>query len=351
MVMLDVFPSREASPFGRRLKRARGARIPVTVVTGSLGAGKTTLIRRFLASPEGEGTAVIVNEFGAVGIDDVLIRDSAEKTVLLGNGCLCCITRTDLQVALRRLLFERERGLAPNFARIVIETSGLADPAPILQTFSTDRALGGEFHIDVMLAVVDAVNGETTLDRTAEARKQAILADRLVITKTDLATAGAVARLTRRLQELNPRAVIDAAVDGALDGDRFVEPVAGERGRFVAEAEHSDGIESFVLEWREPLVWPVFVRAMEALTALRGADLLRVKGILDVAGCRDPVVVQYVQHLAHPPVELQSWPETRPDPRPDETRNSRLVFITRRVSKPQVRNLFAAVEALVETAG
>jgi len=350
MVMLELFPSREASPFGRRVKRARGARIPVTVVTGFLGAGKTTLIRRFLASPEGEGTAVIVNEFGAVGIDDVLIRDSAEQTVLLGNGCLCCITRTDLQVALRRLLFERERGLVPNFARIVIETSGLADPAPILQTFSTDRALGGEFHIEVMLAVIDAVNGETTLDQAAEARKQAILADSLIVTKTDLATAGAVARLTRRLQDLNPRAPIDAAIDGALDGNRFVEPAAGERGDFVAEAEHSDGIVSFVLEWREPLAWPVFVRAMETLTALRGADLLRIKGILNVAGCRGPVVVQYVQHLAHPPVELQSWPETGPGARPDETRNSRLVFITRRVTEPQVRNLFVAVETLAKAA-
>ena len=187
--MLDLFPSREASPFGRRLKRERGARIPVTVVTGFLGAGKTTLIRRFLKSPEGQGTAVIVNEFGAVGIDDALVRDSAEATVLLGNGCLCCITRTDLQVALRRLVFDRERGTVPPFARILIETSGLADPAPILQTFSTDRALGGEFHVDVLLAVVDAVNGERSLDDAAEARKQVILADRLIVSKTDLVDA------------------------------------------------------------------------------------------------------------------------------------------------------------------
>ncbi|MGB7078313.1 MAG: GTP-binding protein, partial [Xanthobacteraceae bacterium] len=151
--MLDLFPSREASPFGRRQKRERGARIPVTVVTGFLGAGKTTLVRRFLQSDEGRGTAVIVNEFGAVGIDDVLVRDAAEQTVLLGNGCLCCITRSDLQVALRQLVFDRERGSLPPFARVLIETSGLADPAPILQTFSTDRALGGEFHIDVVLAV------------------------------------------------------------------------------------------------------------------------------------------------------------------------------------------------------
>src|SRR5271156_1947434 len=141
--MLELFPSREAGPFGRRLKRERGARIPVTIVTGFLGAGKTTLLRHFLASPEGAGTAVIVNEFGAVGIDDALVRGSADETVLLGNGCVCCITRTDLQVALRGLVFDRERGTVPPFRRVVIETSGLADPGPILQTFSTDRALVG----------------------------------------------------------------------------------------------------------------------------------------------------------------------------------------------------------------
>ena len=307
--MLDLFPSREASPFGRRLKRERGARIPVTVVTGFLGAGKTTLIRRFLKSPEGQGTAVIVNEFGAVGIDDALVREAAETTVLLGNGCLCCITRTDLQVALRRLVFDRERGTAPPFARVLIETSGLADPAPILQTFSTDRALGGEFHIDVVLAVVDAVNGEAALADAAEARKQVILADRLIISKTDLATAATVEALTRHLQQLNPRAAIDSAVDGVLEPNHIIEPVTRERSRFIAEAEHGDGIASFVLEWEDPIQWPAFSRAMETLIALRGPDLLRVKGLLNVSGCRGPVVVQYVQHLSHPPVELETWPD------------------------------------------
>ena len=268
--MLDLFPSREASPFGRRLKRERGARIPVTVVTGFLGAGKTTLIRRFLKSPEGQGTAVIVNEFGAVGIDDALVRDSAEETVLLGNGCLCCITRTDLQVALRRLIFDRERGTVPPFARILIETSGLADPAPILQTFSTDRALGGEFHIDVVLAVVDAINGETSLDDAAEARKQVILADRLIISKTDLATPAAVERLTQRLQELNPRATIDIAVAGALDPSRLIQPVPRERSNFVAEAEHGDGIASFVLATgRADRMADIFARHGDAHRAAR----------------------------------------------------------------------------------
>jgi G3E family GTPase len=338
--MLDLFPSREAGPFGRRLKRERGAKIPVTVVTGFLGAGKTTLLKRFLSSPEGQGTAVIVNEYGAVGIDDALVRDSADETVLLGNGCVCCITRTDLQAALRRLVFDRERGTVPPFGRVVIETSGLADPGPILQTFSTDRALGGEFHIDVVLTVVDAVTGDASLDGAAEARKQVILADRLVISKTDLADAATVERLTQRLQQLNPRASIEIAVSGALDPQRVVEPMTGERSGFVAEAAHSDGVTSFVIEHDKPIKWLSFARAMETLIALRGADLLRVKGILDVAGCRGPVVVQYVQHLAHPPVELESWP--------DQNRNGRIVFITRNIPQQSIRDLFAAVQALAQ---
>ena len=338
LIMLDLFPSRAAGPFGRRLKRERGAKIPVTVVTGFLGAGKTTLLKRFLGSPEGQGTAVIVNEFGAVGIDDALVRDSADETVLLGNGCVCCITRTDLQAALRRLVFDRERGTVPPFGRVVIETSGLADPGPILQTFSTDRALGGEFHIDVVLTVVDAVNGEASLDGAAEARKQVILADRLVVSKTDIADAGTVERLTRRLQQLNPRASIDVAVSGALDPQRVVAPIAGERSGFVAEAAHSDSVTSFVVEHDKPIEWLGFARAMETLIALRGADLLRVKGILNVAGCQGPVLVQYVQHLAHPPVELETWP--------DKNRNGRIVFITRNIPQQKVRDLFAAVEAL-----
>src|SRR5712691_4217880 len=197
--MLDLFPSREAGRFGRRQKRVRGARIPVTVVTGFLGAGKTTLIRRFLATPEGEGTAVIINEFGSVGIDDALVRGSTDEVTLLGNGCLCCNTRSDLQVALRNLIAEREQGTVPQFKRILIETSGLADPGPILQTFATDRALGGEFHVEVVVAMVDAVGGLDTLQWSAEARKQIILADRLVVSKTDLAKKQKKADETARL--------------------------------------------------------------------------------------------------------------------------------------------------------
>jgi G3E family GTPase len=336
--MLEIFPSREAGKFGRRLRRERGARIPVTVITGFLGAGKTTLLRRFLATPEGSGTAVIVNEFGAVGIDDVLVRSSAEETVLLGNGCVCCIARSDLQIALRGLVADRERGTIAQFTRIVIETSGLADPGPILQTFATDQALGGEFYLEVVVAVVDAAAGERTLDWSAEARKQIILADRLVVTKTDLIAKDSADDLVAKLRAMNPRASIDVAIDGALDPSRLIESAGTDRTGFVAEAAHSDGIVSFVMREDAPLSWPTFARAMETLIALRGPDLLRVKGFLNVEGCRGPVVVQFVQHLAHPPAELASWP--------DEDHTSRLVFITRNIGEPQVRDLFAAVTAL-----
>jgi G3E family GTPase len=337
--MNSLFPSPAAGPFGRRLKRARGARVPVTVLTGFLGAGKTTLLKRFLAAPEGQGTAVVVNEFGATGIDDALVRSSADETVLLGNGCLCCITRTDLQEALRRMVFERERGELPDFKRIVIETSGLADPSPILQTFATDRALGEVFHLEALVTVVDAENGADTLKWSAEARKQAILADRLVITKIDIAGASTRDALAAQLRALNADAEIHEAVNGALDPSRLTEAAGDQRNAFVAEAEHSDGIGSFVLTNDGQMPWSVFARTMDTLIAMRGNDLLRVKGFLDVEGCKGPVMVQFVQHLAHPPVELESWPGA--------DRQSRVVFITRNISEQQVRDLFAAVRALV----
>jgi G3E family GTPase len=335
----QLFPSPTAGLFGRRLKRERGHKVPVTVFTGFLGAGKTTLLKRFLETPQGRGTAVVVNEFGAAGIDDALVHESADETVLLGNGCLCCIARSDLQRALRRLVVERERGELPDFRRVAIETSGLADPSPILQTFATDRALGGAFHVDVVVTVVDAETGGDTLAWSAEARKQVILADRLVISKTDIAGEGAAETLTAQLRAFNAHAEILQAVNGALDPSRLMEPASEAHNAFVAEAAHSDGIVSFVLTDEAAMPWPAFARAMETLMALRGPDLLRVKGFLNVEGCQGPVLVQFVQHLAHPPAELEKWP--------DENRASRLVFITRNISERQVRDLFKAVRALI----
>src|SRR5918911_2143525 len=211
--MPDPFPSSDASPFGRRQRRPRGARLPVTVVTGFLGAGKTTLIRELLKKPEAANTAVIVNEFGEVGIDDALLRSSSDATVLLGNGCLCCAVRTDLQETLRTLFAERGRGMAPSFERVVIETSGLADPGPVLQTIASERALGDVYHLQGLVAVVDVPGGAGNLDQAPEARHQVALADRIVLTKTDLADTTAAAGLTERLRALSA-APVGAAING-----------------------------------------------------------------------------------------------------------------------------------------
>src|SRR5246500_3858108 len=171
-----LFAGKGTLLFGRRQRRPRGPRVPVIAVTGFLGSGKTTLIRALLGKPAGANTAVVVNEYGEIGIDNVLLRSSSDITVLLGNGCVCCNVRTDLQETLRGLFADRARGAVPSFERVVIETSGLADPGPVLQTFATDRALGREFHLQALISVVDAVNGEGNIERMSEAKKQVTLA-------------------------------------------------------------------------------------------------------------------------------------------------------------------------------
>ncbi len=312
----------------------------MTVVTGFLGSGKTTLIRELLQKPEGADTAVVVNEFGEVGIDNALLRASSDATVLLGNGCLCCTVRTDLQESLRTLFAERARGAVPSFRRVIIETSGLADPGPVLQTFASDRALGQEFHLQALVTVVDAVAGAGNLARMPEARHQAALADRVVLSKSDLADNAAVAALTARLRELTA-APIETAVNGAIDPDFLLDEPADLPARDLAHHHahaHSEGIDSFVLHFPAPLPWSVFEQAMAVLTALCGPDLLRVKGLVAVEGCRGPIVVHAVQHVAHRPVELEDWP--------DGDRRSRLVFIARNLAREPVEQLFAAVAAI-----
>ena len=333
----QLFAGGDAGPFGRAQRRPRGARIPVTIVTGFLGAGKTTLIRALLATPEGANTALVINEYGEVGIDHALLRASSDATVLLGNGCVCCAVRTDLQESLRTLFADRARGAVPSFQRVVIETSGLADPGPVLQTFASDRALGQEFHLQALVTVIDAPNGARNLGTAPEARQQVALADRIVLTKTDLAEPAVTAALTAQIAGLTA-APVERAVNGAIDpayllDERLDLPVRIPQHDHAHA--HSHDIDSFALFFDTPLPWPVFEQAMAVLTALRGPDLLRVKGIVAVEGVKGPVVVHAVQHTAHRPIELETWP--------DGDKTSRLVFITRNLKREAVERLLAAV--------
>ncbi len=333
-----LFGGKDAPLFGRRQRLARGPRLPVIAVTGFLGSGKTTLIRALLAKPEGANTAVVVNEFGEVGIDNALLRSSSDVTVLLGNGCLCCNVRTDLQETLRGLFADRARAAVPSFERVVIETSGLADPAPVLQTFATDRGLGREFHLQTLIAVVDAVNGEGNLERMPEAKKQVALADRIVVTKRDLAGAATTGHLIEQLRALNA-APVTVAVEGEIEPSFLLaEPPAPRHSFDLGKAEHTHGLSSFALIFEKPLSWAAFEQTMAVLTALRGPDLLRVKGLVAIEECRGPVVVHFVQHVAHPPVELEDWP--------DGDRRSRLVFVTRDLPRENVARLFTDVAAI-----
>jgi G3E family GTPase len=225
----------------------------------------------------------------------------------------------------------------PSFERVVIETSGLADPGPLLQTFASDRALGEEFHLQVLVTVIDAPNGARNLVSAPEAREQVALADRIILTKTDLADSS---ELVTQLRALTA-APVERAVGGAIDPSYLLDERLDLPVR-VPEHDHahahSHGIESFVITFDRLLRWPAFEQAMTVLTALRGADLLRVKGIVAVEGVRGPVVVHAVQHTAHRPIELQAWP--------DDDRRSRLVFITRGIGRAEVENLLAAVAAV-----
>jgi G3E family GTPase len=309
--------------------------VPVVAVTGFLGSGKTTLIRALLDKPEGANTAVVVNEYGEVGIDNALLRSSSDVTVLLGNGCVCCNVRTDLQETLRGLFADRARGAVPSFERVVIETSGLADPGPVLQTFATDRALGREFHLQALISVVDALNGDGNLARMPEARRQAALADRIVVTKSDLAGEAMTKRLIEQIGALNA-APVGVAVNGEIEPSFLLDEAAAPRRGFeLGGPDHTHGLCSFSLIFERPLSWQAFDQTMAMLTALRGPDLLRVKGLLAIEECRGPVVVHFVQHVAHPPVELEDWPDT--------DRRSRLVFITRGLPREPVSRLFHSV--------
>ena len=340
-------------------------RIPIAVVTGFLGAGKTTLLNRLLRHEGMRRTAVIINEFGEIGLDHDLIERSGEEVVEMQGGCLCCTVRGDLSRAVRSLNIRRIKGEIPDFVRILIETTGLADPAPILQTLMTDPVIDHDFRLEGVVTLVDAVNGMATLDAQIEAVKQAAVADRLVVTKTDVAPASVVEELTARLHRLNPGARLIEARDGEVDPDRLLDcgpydprtkspdverwlaqeriagPVPGERHAHVHEHGHDPNrhdarIRAFCIRREQPIASSAASLFLDLLTAQRGADLLRVKGILNLAETPErPLVIQAVQHVVHTPIELDRWPST--------DRATRLVLITRDIGPETIEGLFDAL--------
>jgi len=346
------------------------SRLPVTVITGFLGSGKSTLLRRLLHHPGMDRAAVIINEFGDVPIDHELVAASSEQMTLLGSGCLCCTLRTDLQETLRDLFIKRRSGEVIGFDRVFVETSGLSDPVPVLHTLRTDGLLGAQYRLNGVVTLVDAVNGMGQLDTMPEAAKQAAVADRLVVTKTDIADESSVAQLLQRLASLNPFALCTTAIDGKLDPallvdiapssaiarteelNRWLTPVAleGKVARETADptqvastrGAHDAAIRSFCLWFDEPFTWDGLNAALQALAQLRGPDLLRVKGVVHVQGEAGPIVLQGAQHLFHPPVTLEGGRDTE--------QRSRIVFIVRNITRESIESLFAAIGALATPA-
>jgi G3E family GTPase len=308
---------------------------PVTLVTGFLGSGKTTLLQRLLREPAFSDTAVLINEFGEIGLDHHLLERIDETMVVLQSGCLCCTIRGELSAAIKDLHSQREGGLVPPFSRLVIESTGLADPFPILSTVKADPMLRHHFCLGNVITTVDAVNGMRQLDAQPESVKQVAVADRLVLTKTDLATAEMVHLLVERLRCINPVAPLwrgaDQHVDaGALLANDAFDASGAERwlplppappGHVHGDRNRHDDIRAFALSLDKPVDWTVFGIWLTMLLHRHGNEVLRVKGILNVADAETPVAVHGVQHLVHPPTHMSAWP--------DIDRRSRLVFIVK----------------------
>src|SRR5882724_9672066 len=341
-------------------------RLPVSLITGFLGSGKTTLLNRVLRHDAMKDSAVVINEYGEIGLDHLLVERVDGEVAVLASGCICCTIRSDLEETLRTLLVRRDRGEVSPFRRILIESTGLADPAPIVQLLLNNPLVSHFLRLDTVVTTVDAANAVHQLDHQYEAVKQVALADRLLITKCDLVSN--IAALEQRLRRLNPGARIERVMHGAIDpadlfGAGLVDPEkkAVDVARwlneqaFAASREHHDhdhhshphdshahhshdtSISSFVLAFDEPLDWMAVSNWLAYLRSARGADLLRVKGILNLHGEETPVVIHGVHHVFHPPVALSEWP--------DADRRSRIVFITRGIAREEVLALWQAGRA------
>jgi G3E family GTPase len=327
--------------------------VTVNILTGFLGSGKTSLLKRLLALPDLRDAAVLINEFGEVGIDHFLVEEVDDDVVLLKSGCICCTIRGDLKDALLDLHERRAAGRVPPFSRLILETTGLADPGPIVATLVADPALRHQFRMGNIVTVVDAVNGAGNLDRFPESVRQVAVADRLILSKTDLADAGTMADLRQRLTGLNPTADILPLDDVRTpDASLFVSDIHDPTARAVEVARwlaveasdvhdhhrhdvnrHGD-VRAFVLTSDAPLDWARFGLWLSMLLNRHGTEVLRLKGLLSIQGVDTPVVVQGVQHLIHKPVHLDDWP--------DGIAGTRIVVIAKGLDPEVVRRSFRA---------
>jgi G3E family GTPase len=323
---------------------------PVTLITGFLGSGKTTLLQRLLLDPALSDTAVLINEFGDIGLDHHLLERIDETMVMLQSGCVCCTIRGELSTAIKDLHSRRERGVLPPFRRLVIESTGLADPYPILSTVRSDPVLRHHFRLGNVITTVDAVNGARQLDAQPESVEQVAVADRLVLTKTDLAAPEAAARLTRQLRHINPDAPLWRATEDSLDAHALLSAEGVERWQLADrhghlpgdDHRHADDIRTLALNFDQPVDWARFGIWLTMLLHRHGDALLRVKGILNVAGAATPVAVHAVHYLVHPPRHLGE--------RPDDERRSRLVFIARGLDPAVIERSFRAFSGLAHAA-
>jgi G3E family GTPase len=330
-------------------EKLRTDSIPVSVITGFLGSGKTTLLNALLKNPEMAETAVIINEFGEIGIDHMLVEEAFEDVLLMQSGCLCCTIRGDIVDTLDRLYGQMAREEIPPFKRAVIETTGLADPAPVLHTLMTEDLVTKRFRLDSVITTVDAANGIRELDEFPEPAKQAAVADRIVLTKSDLVDETEITELTKRLMALNPSAPIFKVINGKIEPSRLfdaglfdptqktpdvqnwlrAESYEGENEGHGHQHHdvnrHGEDIKAFCLTFDTPLPWDGFKAWLNSIASVRGADLLRMKGIVNIEGEESPIVIHAVQHVFHPPARLPKWP--------DEDHTTRIVFITRNIDQ------------------
>jgi G3E family GTPase len=318
-------------------------RTPVTLLTGFLGSGKTTLLNHLLQLPALADTAVIINEFGEIGLDHLLVEQVSENVRLLQSGCLCCTVRGDLVDTLVDLHERRGQQSLPAFSRVVIETTGLADPTPILQTFMVDPQVLTHYRLEQVVTVVDAVNGERTLDRHTEALKQVSLADRLLVSKTDLADIATVDALLQRLARLNPSAQIMPVIGGhvgasdvlsAMPGGFKDEDLLARLGSDAGSSSHRDGtVQSHCLIFDQALPEAGLAHWLELMAMVRGDSLLRVKGLVQLAEHPgQPTVVHGVQQVFHPMRQLPDWPSA--------DHRSRLVLIVQDLDYAELARTF-----------